>query len=401
MPYNASFCQSIILNLSYWQTFLTKNDDFGAWDWERPRILRAISFGLDLADAWQMTYELIVAYSSHVEKRGLSEQWNGILLQAVDSAEQYKDETAEINLRLILARLLRKQGAFFHASQIYCSVIRLCQRVADAFNEARAYTNLGYLYIERGQWLRAEILCLHALALFEQIENDYGQAHTLNHLGLLHIRLHKWRQAEHYLDQACTAWRAMGDEQGLLLGLINHGLLYNEMECPNHALLYLRDALALAQQFGNDAQIGSIYINMGIAYRLLGMPTTAESYAKQAESLYRRFSNLVGMALAWDNLGLACFDRHQLPTARQHLEKSLDVWRQLQNRHDEIRTQLYLVECALAEKNIAEAKERMLPLEEQNERQNWLQRYPDLADIVSRCRHSLMGKTVSTSSCDQ
>ncbi len=400
MPYNDSFGRSIQINLSYWQNFIERHHDFRTLEQERSRILRAISFGLDLRQAWQVTYALIIAYSPYIEKRGLSDQWSALLAQAVDSAQQCQDQSAEVTLRLIRARLLRKQGDFFKAMQVYRKIIQLCRSLADAFNEARAYTNLGYLYIEHGQWRRAEILCLHALHLFDQIENNYGRAHTQNHLGLLYTRLHKWQEAEQYLAQACETWRTMGDQQGLLLGQINLGLLHNEMDSPHAALLNLHQALTLAQQLGDEAQIASIYINMGVAYRLLGMATEAASYAQQAETLYRRFANLVGMGLAWDNLGLAYFDQNQLPTAKHYLEKALETWRQLQNQHGEIRTALYLLECEIVEEKLLNAATRFAQLEERNEEHNWLQRYPDLTEIFARCRQRLHGETTSDASAD-
>lgn len=382
------FARGIQLNLTYWQNFIDCNDNYVTLDSVRPQIVRAIAFGLEQPKSWALTYRLLITFSPYMEKRNPGQQWNAILLQALVVAQQMTDLAAEINLSIIMARLLRQQGAFTQAIQFYRKILRLSKQGKDTFNEARAYTNLGYLYIEYDRWWRAAVLCCHALTLFDQLDNDYGRAHTQNHLGVLCTRQRAWHDAQRYLSQACKTWRTIGDAPGLLFGLINLGLLHNEMECPNEALVHLKEALVLAEQLGHEAQIAAIYINIGIAYRLMGIAAKAEAYAHKAEQLHQKFSNLLGIGLAWDNQGLACLDQKKWIVAKKHFEDALHLWQQLKNKHNMIRTQLYLVELELAQTNVAQALLCLDELETLNLQNGWFGQYPALQELWHKHRHS-------------
>lgn len=383
------FRSRIQLNIQYWQDFLRTIDDTHKLDQEFPRIVRAISFGLEQREIWADTYNLLVEASSLAEKRGFLEQWVAILNRANYVAGEVDDVTAEINITALLGRFTQLQSQFPYSIKHYRRMLKLSRQNADRYNEARAATNLGYIYIEQGRWWRAEVLCKSALGIFEQIQNNHGRAHTENHLGILYTRQHLWPQAKKYLESACDQWRAIKDEQGLLLGLINLGLLYNEMVLPKKALLYLTDSLTLANRQGNNTLLSVININLGIAYRYMNDLTQASLYSKLAESSCRRFSNLSGVALAWDNLGLTCIEQQEWTEAQHYLNNALSIWHQLQNQHNAIRTQLYFVEYELAQNHQLHAIERLDSLERLNHQNNWFDQYPVLHREFIRYRGSL------------
>ena len=289
----------------------------------------------------------------------------------------------------MLARFTQFQGQSKQATKYYRRTIELSRQNSDRYNEARAATNLGYVYVELGYWWRAEVLCHYALSIFEKLQNEHGRAHTENHLGYLYIRQHRWQNAQQHLERACNVWRFEGDEQGLVLGLINFGLLYNEMGHYKRAQAYLMDSLALANQLENKWFIGITNINLGISNWAQGCPNEAILYLHQAESTFRQFSSLSGMALAWDNLGLVYIDQEQWNNANQYLIKSLEAWHQLQNQHNAIRTQLYLVKYELAQNHRHQVTERLDSLEHLNHLHNWFDQYPVLYQTFLKYRHSL------------
>jgi tetratricopeptide (TPR) repeat protein len=240
--FSGLFRHYVLANTQYWQEYVTqRSTDIAALDRERDRILKAISFALDLEAAWPCVYQVIVTFSSFMERRGYWESWNRLLNQALKTAQRLEDVTRATTLSALLARLLQRQSRIEPAILQHRHTIRLARQTGNRFEEARACTNLGFLYIEQGQWYRAEVLCCHALNIFESINSNHGRAHSENHLGFLYTRQCLWDKAQQHLERACTIWQSMGDNHGLMRGFINLSSLYNEMEygrkslnCLNH-----------------------------------------------------------------------------------------------------------------------------------------------------------------------
>jgi tetratricopeptide (TPR) repeat protein len=260
----------------------------------------------------------------------------------------------------LLARLRQRQSRFREAASLYRQVIRLARRTGNKFEEARACSNLGYLYIDAiGHWPRAEVLCCHALVIYEALAVDHGRAHVENHLGVLYTRQHGWPEAEQHLQRACALWQAMGDHHSLIYGFENLGLLYLKMEHPVEAHAYLEKALAQSVLTGEEAEIGNIWNNLTLAYWQSGDLEKAETYARQAERVFRRFSNVLGLAQAWNSLGLVYFQQKRWAEAIQYLEHSLMTYRSLSNREGEIEVLLDIIEYELAREDRVQASIRL------------------------------------------
>ncbi|MCK6628577.1 MAG: tetratricopeptide repeat protein [Anaerolineae bacterium] len=388
------FCRRILQNVSYWRDFVTThNEDMAALDNERDGILKALSYALDVADAWPPAYEVMTHFSPHLERRGAWEGWNPLLEQAIRRAEASGDLAAAVNLSTLLARLCQRQSRPAETIRHYRRVISLARRLNDAFSLGRACTNLGYLYIEQGHWWRAEILCCCALAIFERLNSDHGRAHTENHLGILYTRQGLWEQARQHLDQACALWQVMGDAHGLMRGFINQSMLYLEMEYPNpdEALIFLDKALRQAELTGEEEEIGGIYHNLGLAYWLKGNLAQGEKYSRQAEVIFRRFSNQSELAQLFGDLGQILIDQCKWQEANSYLNISLEMYRTQGNRFGEIKVQLYR-----AKYHLSRGKKRRAALQ-LNELESLIQNHSEakqrrlLQMLLAKYRRSLTG----------
>ena len=388
---HADFFRSRIKrNIHYWQDFVYTIDKADILEREFLRIVRAISFGLGYPEIWTDTYNLLFECSSFAEKRGFLEQWVTILNRADDVASQVEDVQAQIHIVALLARFTQLQSHFPQSIKHYRRALTLSRQNDDLYNEARACTNLGFLYIERGYWYRAEVLCRHALQIFRQLNSNHGQAHTENHLGLLYTRQKQWDKAQQHLKHACTIWQQMPNEPSLTLGLANLGVLYNEMEQPNIAIKYLSNALQKAKLLGDKSQTGTIHVNLSISYRLKKLPAEAEAHAQCAETIFQNLSNLTGLAHARDNLGLACMDQNHWGNAKYYFDSALELWQSLNNQHAVIRTMILMVEYELAQNNQSQARKRIVELEQLNCQKGWSKQYPKLMESLAKHRGSLV-----------
>jgi tetratricopeptide (TPR) repeat protein len=363
--YGDFFKRRVVESTHRWRLFVTeKKADTAALEQGQGRILRTISFALASATAWLVARQLIEDFAPYMERRGYWDTWHDILNQAIEAAARFDDPSGQVTLMALLARLRQRQSRFREAASLYHRVIRLARRTSNRFEEARACSNLGFLYIDAlSRWQRAKVLCCHALVIFEALGSEHGQAHTENHLGLLYTRQHVWEEAEQHLQRACALWQSMGDHHSLIYGFENLGLLYLRMKRPIEAHTYLDRALAQTKLMGEEAEIGNICNNIGLAYWHRGDLDKAEAYIKQAEEVFRRYSNMLGLARSWHNLGYVALHQKKWTDASRYLEHSLATYRRLNNWEDEIGALLDLVEYELGRENQLQAAARLNEVE--------------------------------------
>lgn len=363
--YADRFRQHVSTNIQYWQVYVrAQQADVAALDAERESILKAITFALDLPAVWPHVYDLIETFSPYMERRGYWESWNRILIQALGTAGQVNDTAGGTTLSTLLARLFQRQGHPRRAIAQYRRTIRLARQTGNHFEEARALSNLGYLYTEHGQWCRAEVLCRHALQIFEEMNSDHGRAHTKNHLGVLFTRQGRYEEAECHLNSACEIWQAMEDDHGLMRGLINLSSLYIEGENGSEALKQTLNAVHQARLTGEESELGTIYLNMGVANRIEGELAQAETCIRQAEAIFRQYTDQLGVALAWISLGTIYTDQKKWPEAREYLEAALELCRGLKNDYCHVNALMSLVEYELTQRHRQGAAARLRELEQ-------------------------------------
>ena len=218
-------------------------------DEERVQACHVLDFGLRMADTWPHARELTVAVAPYVERSGQWENWNQQLQRAIDLAEQIQDVDGKLGLMVFVARLTQRQGRVAETIYYYRRVIRLARQTGNRFEEARACSNLGYLFTETGRFLRAEVLCQHALAVFTDLQSSHGLAHTNNHLGLLYTRQRRYASAEKHLQLACELWQCLQDVHSLFHGNVNLGMLCVEMDRSDEALQHLDLASLVSGKF--------------------------------------------------------------------------------------------------------------------------------------------------------
>lgn len=328
--YVAYFQERIVRGLQYWQEHEAIRElKVAILDREREAILTVISLGLEFQPAWPLVKQLIVALTPYMERRGHWEEWHDILQKAIVAAQHVNDVSGETTLTALLARLSQRMSRPADVVKYYCRTIRLARQADNRFEEARACSNLVYLYIDGGHWWRAEVLSAHALAIFQELGSAHGQAHTHNHLGVLYIRQQMWHNAENHLQQACKIWQQGNDEHSLIYGLVNLGLLYNEQMAADKAVAVLHKAVPLIEASGEQSLLGGVLNNPAIAHRFNGNYTEALQLALRAEKIHHRFALNLELAQVWHNLGLIYIGIGEVAAARRTLEDSREMYDRL------------------------------------------------------------------------
>lgn len=346
----SGFVQAARQNMVFWRAWYRRNqENIEIVDAEREGLLKAIEYGLATPAALPETFELIEALSPYMERRGQWTSWGRILSKAMDIADGKSDDRIQWKLGIAYAKLLQRQGRLRDAILAYQRLISYTRKGEDDYSRARIYSNLGYLYIERGHWWRAEILCQSALAIFTKQQSDHGLAHTHNHLAILYAREQCWDKAWYHYEQALSLWQKTGDRHGLFLVHLNMGTLANDImaassKSPYDAVMCLEQALKYGRQIGDEAMLAIARMNLGISHMIEGRYLEATERFQEARATFERYEDRLGIALVSDNLGIVYAEQSEHEQAQRYLEQALENWRALPSRHGEIRTLLYLAE---------------------------------------------------------
>ncbi|MEM7130633.1 MAG: tetratricopeptide repeat protein [Chloroflexota bacterium] len=323
------FQQCVERMLTYWRDHeAIKNIDITVLDRERHRILKNIALGLDLQPLWPLVKKLVIAFAPYMERRGFWDVWHGVLVQTIRMAKRAVDVEAETTLTAFLARLCQRMNRPQDVVRHYRRVMELARQSGNQFEEARACSNLGYLYIDGGRWWRSEVLSQHALTIFDTLANDHGRAHTHNHLGVLYSRQKIWEKAESHLKHAATIWVSMDDQHGLIRVHGNLGQLYNSMAQSQKAIKHSKLALKHAMLAGDESLSGSLLYNLAVGYRQSGEIQQAHTHAKESESISLKFSEERHLAFVWHQLALIHLQKGELSDAVHYKSQALKAYRQ-------------------------------------------------------------------------
>ncbi|MEM7028017.1 MAG: tetratricopeptide repeat protein [Chloroflexota bacterium] len=360
----AYFKRQIHHHLRYWHQHDAINTmEIATLDKRRDSILSTITFGLDLPDAWTQTRDLMITFSTFMERRGYWDTWNKLLAKAIEVARQVEDVDGEITLSALLARLHQRQSRPKDVVYWYRRVIRRARKAGNRYEEARACSNLGYAYIDGGRWWRSKTLCQHALQIFEDLKSDHGKAHTHNHLGLLNTRRKKWLEAETNLNEACRLWKLMKDNYALLYGLENIGALLLDMQLPEKAINSLKDALTYARLTGEETEVSKIWNNLGRANEKAGNFSEAETYFKKAEKALQSTFNRLELARVWHNLGWLYCRQARWKESEKYFVLALKIYQGLENLNEEINILEDIISCELQRGNFSNASTHLAELE--------------------------------------
>ncbi len=342
-------------HLRYWEQYVQDHrEDVAKLDEAQERIVDVINLSLDQPPVTPSLFDLVENFSDYMERRGHLNTWHSVLIRAVAAASTI-DPKIEVRLTAFYARLLLRQNNFKGAISHYRNLIYASRMVGDQFNEARALTNLGYLYTHLSCFIRAEILLHHAMISFDKIDSNFGRAHTANHLGLLYARWGQLEQARLHLEQACLLWPTMNDHYGLMQSYINLGFLFSEMEQPDQVMYYMKQAEAKAEQIGEKIILGIIYLNLSWAFKLHNDFDQMEYYAKLAETTFRHTKDFLRLPLAWLNLGVVYFSKERWREAELYLNQAFRAYEELDYNYGKIRALINKVEFYLAQANYQKA----------------------------------------------
>jgi DNA-binding SARP family transcriptional activator/tetratricopeptide (TPR) repeat protein len=319
---------------------------------------------------------LLVPY---FEIRGRYDEALTLVSRALAIAERNGDAHAEATAHRMLGNVHYYRGDYQASIRQDEAALALCRRLGDRRGEVTCLVNLGATHQRRGNYRTA-------LRCFEQAgdigaDSDHQRLSLLANTGNLQRVLGEYEAARDSLERALDLANTLGDRAGRVIIRCNLGDLDRRTGHPQEAAGHLRSALAEARDSGNRAGesdalcgLGEIYVRLGdldparesfraaldvaralgsrakIAEALNGLGRSLRSgdeatraVREHGEALEIATSSGVRYeeAAAQDGLGDAYADLGDLETAREHWERALTIYLDLDiPESDDVRAKL-------------------------------------------------------------
>jgi predicted ATPase/DNA-binding SARP family transcriptional activator len=280
--------------------------------------------------------------------------------------------------------LAKWQGDYRRAAELAVANLELCRSLGDQWRLAYALYLSGSVANKQGDLRGAKAYLDESLLLFRQVKGRWGLAHTLGTLGNIAKALGDFDGASQYWQESYALYQAIGDRRGLartlnrmwrlpyeqgdyalaetLLGeaealfrelkhrdgvaiILRHlGLVAQAQGDGVRARLLLEESRAIFQALADNDDLVYAMWYLGRLELSEGQFDLAQTVLEQAHSLAQAVGNAALTSCVTQSLASAARQRADYQTARRHLQESLALARESEER--EVLAEA-LLECGL------------------------------------------------------
>lgn len=186
--------------------------------------------------------------------------------QAINLAQELKDDRSLTVAMKYLARIHRAKGSYEKAIEYYDEVINIAEQRHDGEEIAHAYGSKGLTYWHLKEYESA----LHALQtsqdIFIRLGNEKRTGHTFNNMGLVLTELGLYDKALLHFERAVEIATRLGDKKELALTEGNIGMVYCFLRNHDTALAYLRRTMKTMDDLQHKYRLAKAKLQIAIVY---------------------------------------------------------------------------------------------------------------------------------------
>ncbi|WP_417911528.1 tetratricopeptide repeat protein [Candidatus Electronema sp. TJ] len=206
-----------------------------------------------------------------------------------------------------LGHLLHRTGELAQAEEAYRKVLALGEAHQDKEWQAKAYGNLGNVYLTRsnlglvydarGELDKAEEMYSKSLEISEALglkaatANQYGNLGNVyfirTNLGLVYDTRGELDKAEEMHQKSLEISKALGTKEATANNYAGLGIVYQARGELDKAEAMYRKALEISETLGLKEATARIYGNLGVVYKTRGELDKAEAAYSKSLSLYQ------------------------------------------------------------------------------------------------------------------
>ncbi|MCP4675262.1 MAG: tetratricopeptide repeat protein [Deltaproteobacteria bacterium] len=234
-----------------------------------------------------------------------------------------------------IGRLYRARGDGAAARAFLNRGMALFKAAGDEKGVAACLGDLGELARRQGSYDRAFKLVSEALEIQRKLENKRSIAVCLNNLGHIEAARASYSQAERYLEEALDMRRQAGDKGGMAQTLSTLAIVLFNRGDIERAITRWEAALGLAEEVGDRRMLAIVNNNLGEALRDQGKLDLAMKYFQACEEVVTTLDDLLLHSEVSRNMGILAFKMGDVPSAREHLNRSLTLAKEMGGREME------------------------------------------------------------------
>lgn len=189
------------------------------------------------------------------------------------TAKRYKAK-AYSNIGIIYS----DKGNNEEALKYYSSALKIFIEINDKKGIGNVYNNIGNCYDNQSNNSEALKNYFASLKIREEAGDKKGIAGSYNNIGLIYFNQGNYPEALKNYFASLKMVESIDDKRGIAAALNNIGLVYTNQSNYSEALKKYSASLKIRQAIGNKRGIASSYSNIGLVYEYQG------DYAKALEN---------------------------------------------------------------------------------------------------------------------
>lgn len=264
----------------------------------------------------------------------------------------------------LVGHIARLRGQSTTAIDSFTMSLHLYQESGDINGQALANNQIANALFGLGRWQDAENHFIQARTLFEQIGDIYHRAFVDNNLGWIALNQGKFDQALEYYQGGLAALELLGGSAYVKGAFHNNlGATYIRLGNAQAANKELATSLELFEQAGARDWLAELHRHKASAALLNGDLDRAESEADTAIDLACELKMRAEEGNTLRVMGEIAIQRGHTEQARQHLEHSLEVLKEVGDEFEHARSVLILARSGIqSPADTVAALEQIIPV---------------------------------------
>lgn len=243
--------------------------------------------------------------------------------EAISLAETREDYLTLSTAYTNLGWMYLQRGYYPQSKWAWDLGIQAAAKTTNRVAEARACNGMGMLYEAQGLYDQALEYHLRSLKILEEENYGAGLAAAYSNIGVIYVNLNNFETARAYYRKAIELDSLRDDKSGLASDYNNLATSYQLEEKPEQALEYILKSFELKKELGDQRQLASAYSNLGEVYYQLGDFAKSIEASRKSLAIYEELQVKTRMANPLNNLGLALAGSGNFPKGLESAQRGL------------------------------------------------------------------------------
>lgn len=268
----------------------------------RQQALHALSYALDLPEAWPVVRDLLLAMAPKMEQAGHREDWILYLKHGESRSLLEGDSRTAAEFQLQIGLLYRLLSEFVSARYWLEASIATAKLVDNHSGKARALNELAWLAHLQQCYEDAAKHAQAAISLLDEDDSERGMSYRV--LGMIAFYQGRLAESETYHRQSLRLFQHHHQERKIAWALQNTALALRDQKKLEDAVAYFQEAAMILQKINDNYHWSIVQMNLGIAYLTLQQPELALSCFLKTESTAHTLHDTLQLARSQNNLGV-------------------------------------------------------------------------------------------------